>query len=104
MCKDEKPSEISAVERPADDYQVVELPPVSQARARETFQTQGFLKLPNLLSSRTCEKLRDWIIDELEDTLQLPAETMALRLSTIRMRQHRYDLNEQLCHSSNSYA
>lgn len=59
---------------------------------RETFQSQGFLKM-HLLSPATCHQLRKYVIQDLEAAWKLPVEdSQHSRFSAIRKRQNRWDL------------
>jgi Phytanoyl-CoA dioxygenase (PhyH) len=58
----------------------------------KAFDLHGYLKLPLLLSLETCQRLRDYIIDDLETTLKQPEELQSHRFSSIRKRTNRWDL------------
>jgi Phytanoyl-CoA dioxygenase (PhyH) len=62
-----------------------------QSDLPEAFELHGYLKL-SLLSLETCQRLRDYIIDDLETTLKQPEELQSLRFSSIRKRTSRWDL------------
>lgn len=58
----------------------------------QSFTDKGFLQLPKLLSLATCQKLRDFIIQDLASTLKQNEDEQEKRFSNIRERNHRWDL------------
>eukprot|EP00977_Amphora_coffeiformis_P006635 scaffold1436_cov140-Amphora_coffeaeformis.AAC.3 len=58
----------------------------------ESFGEKGFLQLTELVSPKTCQQLRDLILQDLETTLQADEKESERRFSNIRDRNHRWDL------------
>lgn len=68
------------------------LRPVADDDEVHVFHDQGFLQLPSMLSANTCQRLRDFILQDLKKVLQGDEEEHDQRLSNIRERSHRWDL------------
>jgi hypothetical protein len=62
-----------------------------ELQQQQLFHSQGFLKLP-LLSRDTSERLRNFILNDLQEALQQPEESQKRRFSAIRKRTNRWDL------------
>jgi len=71
---------------------------IAKDKTIPTFQTQGFLKLPDRLRRDTCQRLRAFILDDLEQAALSQDDTAEgihhkeSRFSNIRERRHRWDL------------
>ena len=64
-------------------------PALTPLQRIDTFREQGFLRLP-LLSQESCQKLREYVLADLEAALLQPEKE--LRFSAIRKRTNRWDL------------
>jgi len=73
----------------ADDDEGYKQPALTPLQRIDTFREQGFLRLP-LLSQESCQKLREYVLADLEAALLQPEKE--LRFSAIRKRTNRWDL------------